>query len=183
MGLFDAIEAAEALLTKTLAGLKLKVPQFRTGDQELVLEDAPPRVCWVPRGGPIGPTDALGGGTNASRLGDGAVLPGPLWSRHDLIEVHIWMAADPVPPGESQQRADIAACEKMGRHVVAAMHGVAYGSYKVVSSTWNTSSVSNLGVVWIIGIVLGVPFVREDEVLSLPIADYPITPVIINPSP
>ncbi len=156
---------------------------FRTGDQELALEDRPPRVCWVPRGGPVGAPDKLGGGTNASHLGDGAVAPGPLWSRRDLVEVHIWAAAEPPGLGKSQQRADIAACEDLGRHVVAAVHGVTYGSYKVVSSLWNTASVSNLGVEWIIGIVFGVPFVREDEVLSLPISDFPITPQIIIPTP
>jgi hypothetical protein len=178
MGLVDVITLVEDQLTLTLRGLNLAVPLFRFGEKDLVLEDAPPRITWVPRQGPVGAPDKLGGGTNASQLGDGATTPGPLWARALGVDCHIWGAAPPVPNGGDQQRADIGACEVIGRHLVTALHAQLYGSYKITSERWDTSAVSNLGVRWILSIVVGMPFVREADTLSLPIIDFPETPVI-----
>lgn len=181
MGVVDALAAIEKQLRSTLQGLNKPVPTFGFGEQSLALEEAPPRIVWVPRQGPVGATDALGGGVNASRLGDGATSPGPLWGRKLLVEVHVWAAGHVTVFQDDQQKSDVAACEALGRHLVAAAYAVLYGSVQVVSESWNTAVVSNLGVVWILGIVLGMPFTREADTFSRALTDFPITPVIINP--
>lgn len=182
MAIVEVLALVEQQLRVTLQWLHKPVPIFGFGEQALAVEEAPPRIVWVPRNGPVGAPDALGGGTNATRLGDGANTPSPLWGRRLKVDAHIWAAGNITVFQQDQQKADVSAAERLGRHLVAALHAQLYGSYSIVSEAWDTSAVSNLGVVWILGIVIGMPFIRENDTFSQPLNDFPITPQIINPA-
>lgn len=174
MGAVDAIEGVERHLRATLEGLTppVAVPQFAFGESELDVEDAPPRVVWVPRHGPIKGPQGLGG--------DGIKFPRPLHSCELLFEVHVWGAAPSVDGAGQGEREDMRATEKLCNHLIAAMHDVlTQGSYDVVSCDWLTgaSQSNKQGVVCVLGVIIKTPFVREAETFR-PISDFPLTPVV-----
>lgn len=175
MGAIEAIEGIERKLTATLSGLTPPVaaPQFAFGESEVGVEDAPPRVTWVPRHGPVKGPQGLGG--------DATKFPRPLHSVELLFEVHVWAAAPAVDGTGQGEREDMRACETLCNHLVAAINDtLSRGSSQVVSVDWLTgaTSTNKLGVVCILGVIIETPFTREIEPMQ-PINAFPITPEIV----
>ncbi|TAL29015.1 MAG: hypothetical protein EPN98_21470 [Phenylobacterium sp.] len=160
MGLLDVFAAVQAQLKSNLADLSLLgvMPKFEMGEVALAKEGDYPRIVWVPRSESITPADAQGG--------DGVSNPRPLWKRQCSVMAGIW-------------GKDIADCESIAKHLVAAAHDVGWGWDGVQSATWNTAAVLQRGVEYRLMLTFAIPFTREKDVLSLPIEDFPLTETIL----
>lgn len=176
----DAISGVEQRLTDILAALTppQAPPQFAWGESDLGVEDAPPRITWVPKSGPVKGPSALGG--------DGVKFPRPLHSRNLAFDVHVWAAAvNSTDPGTGMgARLDMVACEALMQHLVAALHDTLHqGCYDVTSEAWfiGAGESNKLGITCVLGIVVRTPFVRETEPMQ-PITVFTETPVLVPQS-
>lgn len=171
MGLSDFFAAVQTKMTATLTGLPVPeaVPLFAVGEDKLTIEDAPPRIVFVPRHETIrGPH---------SQGGDGIRNPRPLRTRHATVQIHVWGAA--VAPATD----DFAATEKLVNHLVAAIHDVAHGVHEELSGNWSTAQASStrLGLVYVLEMQIEIPLTRELDTYAT-VTTIPITPAIIPPS-
>jgi hypothetical protein len=175
--------AINAALATYLAALSIQVPTFRFGRDELAIEDAPPRICWVPRRG------------NA----DGAIIQGadfppmfgqpagsttrpatsPLWRRKVTVDAHVWAIRDN-PDTDPDTSKDYDACETLANHLVAMMHTLTFGSMDMAGEDWDSAatqqgSAQRRGLVQVISPVLFIPWTREPDTLAV-VDTMPITP-------
>ncbi len=169
--MLDVFADWEAILTATLTNLSLPVPKFRTGADQVTVAGAPPQIVWVPRSGPVTGRTAMGG--------DGVGQPRSLYDRNLSVDCYVWS----IQAADSDPKQHLAATEALCQHLVAAMYESSFGAIKVERESWDTSAQESgkAGALCILTVTVKFPFVREAEVFSLPIADFPETPVIVTP--
>lgn len=158
MGLQDFFTACQDRLTAVLTGLSLTVPTYRLGADQLAIEDAPPRITWVPT------TEAILG--PHAQGGDGVSNPRPLKSRHATVQAHVW--------GD-----DIPATEVLAGHLVAAIHDVAHGVERGIRADWTVgqAAANRRGWLYVLEWEIEIPFTRELDVFHV-VTSMPITPEI-----
>lgn len=160
MGLIDVFGAVQAQLVTNLSTLTPvpPTPKFETGEVSAAKEGDYPRIVWIPRTESMSGADAQGG--------DGVSNPRPLWKRTCRVEAVVW-------------GKDIPDCESIARHLLAAIHDIGWGWDGAQSATWNTAAVVQRGVEYRLMVTFAIPFTREDDTLSLPIEDFPITGALV----
>jgi hypothetical protein len=170
----------QATLTATLAAQSPPIapPVYRFGLDQLAIEDAPHRICWVPKRGPAD-GNIIHAADFPPTFGQAAPgvafpTPGPLWRRKLLVEAHVWdVRANPQTDPDTSKDYDVT--EALSNHLVAAIHEVTFGSYAMASEDWTTvqGSAQRLGIVNVLGIVMYLPWTRERDataqVLTIPI--------------
>lgn len=170
MGLMDVFTAVEETLKTTLKDLvaadmipPTKPPKFEVGAVSRAREGDYPRIVWVPTSESFTAPDSQGGEFDRIRN------PRPLWKRKSRVEADVW-------------GKDIADCEVIANHLVAAVHTCGVGAYGPQAAQWSTSSVIQRGCVYTLAFVFDIPFTREPDRMSLAITDFPETVVVIPPA-
>lgn len=108
------------------------------GGHRLREHASPPRIVWVPTGGP---------GSAVRQPGE---FPRRLHTRTPAVDVHVW--------AESYDAA-----EELVNDFLTAVHHVAHGSYAFNSETWSegNSELSSLGVEVTLSISFSIPVVER----------------------
>jgi len=179
-GLVETTDAINARLTDTLTRLDLAVPTFRFGEDELNVQDSPPRIVWVPKRGPADMKfkpapdhPSMFSGNPADKT---PVNPNPLWRRRLGFEAHVWAVRDDAA-SDLDRKHDYAAAEVLVNHLVAAIHDVTWGTYSMTSEDWGTAQASKQrhGVVVVVGVELELTWTRELDTYA-PVTAMPIAP-------
>ena len=175
--------AINAALTTYLTALSIPVPAFRFGRDQLAMEDAPPRICWVPRRG-TADGEIIQGADFPPMFGQPAgstTRPSvsPLWRRKVTVDAHIW-AIRANPATDPDTSGDYDACETLANHLVAMMHTLAFGTMDMAGEDWDSQqtqqgSAQRFGMVQVISPVLFIPWTREPDTLAV-VDTMPITP-------
>jgi hypothetical protein len=162
MGLLDVFTAVQTQMTSVLTALGQAVPAFDVGADRIAVEQAPPRIIWVPTHESIQGPHAQGG--------DGIKSPRPLRTRHAVVQAHIW-------------GADIPATEALAGHMVAAIHDVCHGVHEEISGDWtvNQASTTRLGWIYVLEWQVQIPFTRELDTYAT-VTTMPITPQVQQPA-
>lgn len=142
MGFVAFRVAAEAALENIRRTSGLVIPSFGFGVRDLQIEDAPPRVTWVPLSG-----TASGGGGGRGVDRKLVTNPWSLWTRNVNVVAHVWSE-------------DEAAAEQLAEQVVQAVDTVGHGAYKMLGEEWDTSSVGNAGVRLLVSFSIEFPWTQ-----------------------
>jgi hypothetical protein len=123
----------EAIQTE-LAAVGVTGVSFAFGGEHIPRLESPPRVVWVPRGGP------------GSAPEKSSYNPRPLRTRNVSVEAHVW-------------GADYAATESLLNSLLAATHRALHGSYEFTSEQWPDMNAELLayGRVVIVSMVFRIP--------------------------
>lgn len=131
------------------------------GRVELSRNVAPPRVVFVPVGGPIEMTREIGrqdiAGTDATRA---------LYQRNLTVEAHCW-------------GSDFGATEDLAHNVIVAMRRACLGSLLLGSESWpsqeaGTASDVNLGDECVVEMGLQIPVIDALQTLAVAPLDYTV---------
>lgn len=137
--IFDAFQAS---LFANLGDLGIvEKPSMGFGARALSENDAPPRVVWVPREGRHDKKQLTAGDRNqAVRM---------IWTRHVLIDLHIWAA-------------DETAAEELCNHIVATLEeGLGAGGYSMAGESWQASESTAAGIKMVLSFVLRMPWFKQ----------------------
>lgn len=149
MALADVVDAVAALLP----GVAVKC-----GAEFVTRNDAPPRVIFVPSADEF-PGAARQGpaGVGQPHFGRG---PRPLKTRAAGVDIHVWAAGAPEDTSETK---DLRATEALLHRVVAAIHRVAHGSYRVERALWPAASDGHHGRLAILSAVFLLPVLELEN--------------------
>ncbi len=156
--------ALEAKLSEVIREAGQEPPSFGFGEHSITDQDAPPKITWVPIGGPL--KRAKFGGV------DGDAHKEPVWDRDLGIAARVW--------ADNVDQAEIL-CQQLA----AAIQDVAPGHHSPVSEEWDTKSHAGNGVVCVVSFTVKGVFVREPlalvQIRTPPTsADLPITGQILG---
>jgi hypothetical protein len=140
-------EDVQARLGTTLGALGEKLPNMGLGENAKFKHETPPRIVWVPTGGPVSKPKQAGGDQRSN--------PRQLWLRALQLEARIW-------------HADIKQTEGLANHMVAAMHEALSGGYKILGETWDTLGATQLGVQLVLTMSIDLPFTDEVSATTKP---------------
>lgn len=158
MGLRVVLDAVELRISDVVGAAGGPMPNFQFGVKGKYIDEAPPRITWVPVQGRVTPADQHSG----SRIRN----PRQLWTRNLQIQSRIWT--------ESYEDT-----EALAQHVLAAFTAEQYGSYTPISEEWDTTGVLEQGCLAVFVIELRLPFVDETlqtiQPTAAPVTGQPVT--------
>ena|ERR1041385_3588857 len=153
MGLASALAA---IITRLPVGVKGAI-----GPENLKVHDLPPRVVFVPRREPWGPSETVGAD------------PRQMYTRECGVQCYLW-------------GADYDATETLINQVVTAIHGYTYGSEVGKYGEWDPGSdgLVKLGRLYVFDAMIKVPvFETPQDFTTGTVTSIPETPVLVVGAP
>jgi len=115
-------------------------PSFGIGQKDAFNHAKKPRITWLPQGGTVRAPGDAGGDFKSN--------PRPLWWREFATVAYLWAEG-------------IDALNELAQHLVAAIHAVGHGHYRVIREDWDATGGPEVGTIVAITFTFGIPFVDE----------------------
>lgn len=163
MALKELFDSWKTECERVFRALGETIPTIFLGAGNISNQNSTPRIVFVPTTGTI--QDSIG----QAGFGEGVQAPASLFARKVSIEAHIW-------------GKDFGECEAIMRHVVAALHRIAWGGDRALSEDWTRNASANAasGVLVVLGMTVEIPLIREAETFAT-ITDFvPMTPAYVT---
>ena len=137
------------------------------GGENLPKHGAPPRIVWVPLGGPIRPSDRSG------------INPNQLRTRAEQVAVYCWGASPATGDAPFDAIASYGATEMLLNNVVASLHRLSGGSDFYRTATWppTNAALDTLGAAYKLVLEFLIPVTDYSQPMAT-ITSAPQTPVV-----